>query len=311
MKSNSEINIDKFPDRKKLEEIIKDLKSVDLSKISYEKLFFKIHELIILFSTPSTLKAGQYICRGRINEAGQIFYSEREISYQPNNKNIKEFGRANCPGQPLFYGAIPSGRITEPRLVALFETFEILRAGNKLGNLNSFSSFVITTGIWKIKNNFQVADIIFNKQCIENIPEAKEYYKFHVSEIKKLWSDRADDIIHLLEFISDEFAKKRDDIKSDSDYKISVAYTEIVLNMHKLFGVVYPSVSSDLQGYNIALTIPAVEIFLELEQVNMFNVSQTGHGKLSMVCIANAKDLGPLKSNFKWEYINYPDSMHL
>jgi hypothetical protein len=111
------------------------------------------------------------------------------------------------------------------------------------------------------------------------------------------FSGRVDDIAYLLEFFSDEFAKK--EITSHEDYKISAAYADMIINSKTALGITYPSVRTDYQGYNVALSIPAVENFLELEVVAMFKVHKQGANSV-MDNLACATDLGPMKSSFNW-----------
>ncbi|GAA4203908.1 hypothetical protein GCM10022289_20910 [Pedobacter jeongneungensis] len=73
-----------------------------------------------------------------------------------------------------------------------------------------------------------------------------------------------------------------------------------------LLGATYPSVRTDYYGYNVALTIPAVEAFLDLEAVAMFKVyKKQGHTFIDN--LAFATELGELKSNFKWVDIKETD----
>ncbi|MGO3241193.1 MAG: hypothetical protein ACTJFN_02070 [Sphingobacterium sp.] len=70
-------------------------------------------------------------------------------------------------------------------------------------------------------------------------------------------------------------------------------------NFKNLSGVTYPSVRTDCQGFNVALTIPAVETFLELEVVAMFKVYKKGEHTF-VDNLAYATQLCDLKSNFNW-----------
>ena len=133
-------------------------------------------------------------------------------------------------------------------------------------------------------------------------------YQYHYNNIKADFPDQIDEIEFLLEFFSDEFAKK--DIKDDSDYKISAAYTNIAINNRNYAGVLYPSVRSDYQGYNIALTIPAVENCLDLELAAMVKIHKNKNETL-MENIALATDLGNLKSDFKWVSIKGTDEDYI
>lgn len=287
-------NIDNLPNKETIVSIVNEFKSTNLEKVSYQKIFYKIlNEMKIIPFVTAKLKEGHHIERARLNEPNQIFYSEQELSYRTDYHNIKKYGRANFPGQSLFYGAIKSEHIEHPRFINLLETSELFRSGDKKTN----ADFVMTVGKWRIKQDFEVVEIVFNKSSIDNIPQIKRAYEYHLNKIRDEMPDRIEEIEFLLQFFSDEFAKKT--IDSDNDYKISVAYTEMATTFKNLAGVTYPSVRTDYQGFNVALTIPAVEKFLELEIVAMFKVYKKG--KHTFVDnIAYATDLGNMKSHFKW-----------
>lgn len=296
-----EYNTDNLPNRAELERIVHELKSANLGKVSYEKVFYKIlNELMFIPFVTAKLRAGHHIERARINEPGQIFCSESELSYRTDAHNIKKFGRANAPEQAIFYGAIKTEHIEYPRIVNLFETSEIFRNNDQ----QSVDTFTMTVGKWRIKQDFEIVEMVFNQSNIENIPQIARAYEHHIERLRAEIPDRIDDIEFLLRFFSDEFAKK--EIKSDSDYKISVAYTQMADAFKNLPGVTYPSVRTDYYGYNVALTIPAVEAFLDLEAVAMFKVyKKRGHTFIDN--LAYTTELGELKSNFKWVDIKGTD----
>lgn len=287
-------NIKNLPDRQTINRIILELKTAELEKVSYEKVIYKIlNELKLIPYASAKLKAGSHIERARINEPNQIFYSEKDISYRTDFNNIQKYGRANVPGQSLFYGSIKSDHIEIPRIINLFETSELFRSDEKEVN----NEFVMTVGKWRIKQDFEVAEIVFNKLNVANIPQIRKSFEYHINKLKTETPDIADDIEFLLQFFSDEFAKKT--IKSDSDYKVSAAYTELAIMLKNLAGVVYPSVRTDYQGFNVALSIPSVENFLELEIVAMFKVCKNGK-EIFIDNLAYATDLGAMNSNFNW-----------
>lgn len=76
---NKEYNTGNLPDRAELERIVQELRSADLGKVSYEKILYGLK--FIPFVT-AKLRSGHHIERAKINKPGQIFYSERELSYR-------------------------------------------------------------------------------------------------------------------------------------------------------------------------------------------------------------------------------------
>jgi hypothetical protein len=288
-------NLDNLPDSRTLTEIFSTFRKLNLANISYQKLYYSLFgQLKIIPVTSAILKAGHHIEIARINKDNEIYYSEKEISYRTDFENIKKFGRANLPGQSLFYGAIKSEDIPHPRIINLLETSEILRSGD----LVSETHLTMTVGKWRIIRDFEVMEKVFNKNAISALPGVEKSYKHHVCEATLNHPERVEDVKGILEFFSDEFAKK--DVTSDEHYKISVAYTNYVLNNLNLGGITYPSVRADYHGYNVALPISVVENFLQLEVVAMFKLYKR-QDKLFLDNLAYATELGDLNSNFKWE----------
>lgn len=119
-----------LPAKEKLQSIIYALKNADLSRVTYSRIInILVTELKSIPYITAKLKAGHHIERARINKPKEIFTSEAEITYRTDFENIIEYGRANSPGQSLFYGAIKSDHIENPRLVNLFETSELYSRG--------------------------------------------------------------------------------------------------------------------------------------------------------------------------------------
>ncbi|MCK4923142.1 MAG: hypothetical protein KAS71_18975 [Bacteroidales bacterium] len=275
-----------------IHEFINNLKSADIKKVSYKKL---IHIIIQNnFQLPYTtliLKKGTPIERGRLNENDGYFNSEFEISYRTDAGNIKDFGRANKPFQSRFYGTIPSKDIKSLAVVLFSEIVEQFR---KIP-ASDFET-TMTIGRWIIKEDFEIADVCFSEEYF-NIEEIKNRYDFWKNETKndligqKEYQD-------LLTFFSKEFSKIQ--IDTHFDYKLSSLYADIAVDANKLNGISYPSVKTNYEGYNVALTSDAVERYLELKEVAMFKfVVKNGNPVVYQTHYSN--NLGPFNSKFKWK----------
>lgn len=283
-----------FPDNKQLKESIQRFKNLDFSKISYQKIVFSLlKDIVVIPVSIAKIHEGYPIFRARINRDGEIFSSESEISYRTDYKNITEYGRANIPHQSMFYGAIESAEVKHPRIVNLFELSELFRTPNEKDG-----EVIMTAGKWRIKKEFQVIEMVFNKANIELNPDIKKAFEYQRDLMLKDHPEQIEQIENVLEFFSDEFAKR--DIKGDFDYKISAAYMNMVLSQHnELHGITYPSVRMDSKANNIALFPESVENLLELEMVGMFKIIKKGKHS-TMENIAIATDLGNYNTNFKW-----------
>lgn len=281
------------PNKEELEAILDKYSSIDLNGVSMPKLMKELNQdLRFLPFTTALLKKGWSIERARINKPGQVFYSENEISYRTDISNITEFGRANLPHTSLFYGSIVSEKVKYPRIVNLLETEEVFREKSLAD-----TELTYTVGKWKIKEDFELAEIVFSETVRKKIPKIQQAYEYHAKQMKSDYPESFDYLLKVLEFFSNEFAKT--EISSHNDYKLSAAYSEFAF-MKGLNGVVYPSVRTEYEGLNVAIPINAVETFLELDVVGMFQVFK----RKDRTFIKNAKiatNLGPMNSQFQWE----------
>ena len=285
-----------LPTIEQINKVLTELNELSLQDVSYDTIFEKLAtELKIIPFVTAILKKGHYIERGRINGQEQIFNSESELSYRTDNENIKDYGRANCPNQSMFYGAVKSEFIDYPRIVNLFEISGLFRDGDLIAD----GEFIFTVGKWMIKEDFEVVEIVFDKKTIERIPEIKKAYEYHLENLKRDFPDKIEEFSTVLEFFSNEFAKT--DISSDNDYKISAVYTNMAIDNRGHNGVIYPSVRTEGQGRNVVLPISTVDKYLELEKVAMFKIVKRGASAV-ISNIAVALELGENNDDFNWEY---------
>lgn len=288
----------KFPELPSVDEIKKlivEYETADLEKVSFNKLSVQLRKLKWIPILTAKLNKGYHIERARINRPEEIFYSEADISYRNDYENIKTYGRANMKHQSLFYGAIESDVIKHPRLINLLETSQIFRDLDKIKV--DKADFVMTVGKWRIKEDIEVAEMVFNKDSIKNSKDVEKSFKYHQENLAKEHPENLEQFLLILEFFSNQFARK--DINKNTDYMISAAFTDFVINWKGLPGLKYPSVKSDYIGHNIVLTPVVVEQFLELEIAAMFRITKNGENSL-VSPIKHATEFGPLNSNFKW-----------
>lgn len=184
-----------FPDNEKLKNVIRDLKSVDLSEVSYQKIIYTlIKDIVVIPVSVANLRKDYPIFRARINKKGCIFTSEKDISYRTDFENITAYGRANIPHQSMFYGAIESSEVEYPRIVNLFELSELFRIPN-----NNDGEIIMTVGKWRIKKDFQVIEMVFNKENIKNNPDIKKSFVYQRDIMVKDHPEQIEQIENVLE----------------------------------------------------------------------------------------------------------------
>lgn len=289
-------NLDKLPSLEDLRNIITEIENTNLATVSYNKLFKKLISLQLIPFVTAKLKKGYHIERGRINKPDEIFTSEKDLSYRSDYENIKTYGRANAPQNPLFYGAFQSDIIKHPVMVNLLETSEIFRnlENTKLDD----ADFIMTVGKWRIKEDFEVVEIVFDEKSIKNSADVQRSYAYHLEKLNAEFPEHTERFELILKFFSNQFSKKNPD-NNHYNYMVSAAYADMAINQKGFKGLIYPSVQTDYQGNNVVLTPGAVENFLELEVAAMFRV--TKHKDHTIITpIKHTTEFGPMNSEFKW-----------
>lgn len=283
------------PKLKILKRHVEALKKTDFGKLSFTEVYRYIEKTISFIPfTVARIHANHHIERARINFNGEIFNKEESISYIKDSSIIQHYGRANKPNQSMFYGAVKSDMVPLPRIVNCAEIQDVLRTKNEK---NITTEFIVTVGKWKIIKDIDVIEMVFKTDLIHSVPDIERAYKQQMSYFEKSIPHGIKQMEYLLSFFSDEFA--RSDIKTDRDYWISAAYTNMALKINGINGVIYPSVRTDYLGTNVALTPKIVDNNLKLETVEMFHVYIKSK-KVFLNKIMEATDFGILNSDFKW-----------
>lgn len=283
------------PKLKILKRHVETLKKTDFGKLSFNEVYRYIEKTISFIPfTVARIYANHHIERARINFNGEIFNSEESISYIKDCSIIQRYGRANKPNQSMFYGAVKSDMVPLPRIVNCAEIQDVLRTKNEK---NITTDFIVTVGKWRIIKDIDVIEMVFKNDLIHSVPDIERAYEQQMSYFEKSIPHGIKQMEYLLSFFSDEFAKS--DIKTDRDYWVSAAYTNMALKINGINGVMYPSIRTDYLGTNVALTPEVVDNNLRLENVEMFHVYVKGKN-VFLDKIMETTDLGILNSDFKW-----------
>lgn len=266
-----------------------------LDKIEYDDIKALFRESIkqIPIATAKIHK-NALIDRVRLNREIDFFTKQSDLSYITDQDVIdnymKEFGRANKPFQPLFYGALESSRIKQNRLTALYETSNLIHdteAVNLEGELATLSR-------WIVQEEMIIAEIVFSDEAIANNPDIYRSFQNQYKQIMKY--ENREFALKLLQFFSDEFARKT---LTHHDYKLSVAYSELIMYEKGLPGITYPSVKSGFQGQNIVLRPDVVNDNLILETVSTHRLHKNGMNAL-FNNYYHTQNFGENNEAFKW-----------
>jgi hypothetical protein len=267
-----------------------------LDKIDYEDIKILIREsLKFIPITTAKLYKGTAIDRVRLNGSIKLFNSQTELSYINNQKIIDkyltEFGRANKPFQPMFYAALRSSKIEHNRLTAYLETSEMIHNTESI----NLEGELFTVSRWEVLNELEIAEIVFSDDALKMNPDTQLSFKNQFNNLKN--SEYREIALRQLQFFSNEYARKS---KSHHDYKISVAYSDFLLNDYGLDAITFPSVKSDYQGQNIVFKPESVDKHLEIKIVSTHRVHKNKM-KSMMSNFYHTTEFGTNNSEFKWD----------
>jgi len=247
---------------KTIQQIIKTIQSIPKEEKNKELFINEYYQLGKIGVIETKFHPGKFVFRSRINENDDSFKSRDKISYPP--KPSSDFGRANLPGQTMFYGSfVPSltgkDEINHAYIINAYEICSWLRDKKSKGEKK------ITIGKWLVNCDIALVTIPFHEDFVkqtalaknlnsefnENLAETPEFEK-----TTRVWNN----------FISQEFAKPVENINS-SDYIISATYTDFLLKTG-FDGVIYPTVQLDGRGFNFAVKTEVVDKCLDIEIVS-------------------------------------------
>lgn len=203
-------------------------------------------------------------CRAHTKNEG-LFTKLNDLTYRGDEFYIKDFGRANEPGQSIFY-------CSDDPITAFSETSIVTRQ-----NVAVDFEF-ITTGAWKVKEDFKVgyipatADIKGLNKTMDGLNDNFE------SLMDKFKNDDTENHLNVLDFLSQEFLRNAQG--DNSNYKISCAFANYIykaISFDKIIigGLLYSSTIYNRRGVNLAL-LPTTADKLELVTARKGKMVKTG-----------------------------------
>lgn len=254
----------RLPEIDKIETSIKELKQLDLSKISVEDLKIRLNNSFPILNFGEVVWDSRYhVFRVRRNFGNDFtpYNNLCNIGLPPADKT--PFGRANNEFDPIFYGSHEGD-------LALFECCQNIFEHDRFEPQN------FTMGVWKVKTNetLRLVPIIDSEEVqnvrtdMRNINELSE--KQHNEWLTSKKVIEASKIIR--KFFADQFAKSG--IKSTNDYKISAFFAQTIKDMNKISavkfdGILYPSIAYRFRGDNVAIFPSSLH---KLEPLKCFSI---------------------------------------
>jgi len=276
-----------------------------LDEIEYEDIKVLIAESIRHVPVAlAKLKKHVAIDRVRLNKDIPFFKTQKELTYITDeeviSKYLTEFGRANKPHQALFYGALTSDKIQENRMTAYAETSTLI-CDTELVNLEGE---LFTLSRWITNQELIVPEIVFSEEAIVANPQTAASFQMH---LKALMEEPMRELaLRQLQLFSQEFARKA---RSHHDYKIAVAYADLLMTQGNHPGILYPSVKTGFQGQNLVLRPDIVDKHLILSNVSTHRLHKNKMSSI-MANYYHTTEFGENNSNFVWN-LNECDEISL
>lgn len=271
-----------------------------LEYISYEQIYGAIADMRDKFIPTAIIHKGAYIDRVRVHRnLTDLFYKEEDVSYIHDKEIIENnvgFGRANKEKQAIFYGAVESPEIKQPRIVAYFETSPIIKELEKHPNVVE----LLTVSRWRVIEDIEVVEMIFSDEALKVSKYAQMSLEHQLQHYKHL--PLAKEYEEQGRFFSNEFA--RSDVRPGEDwkYKITSAYANYIWDHTHLKSITYPSVQSSYLGQNVALLPEMVDRSLRLEApIGLFKFERINGINQPIDSTHIAMDLGNNNSAFVWQ----------
>lgn len=257
-----------FPSPSEFDSLLNQLESVNLSEDSAEKQLYDLFKKLVTLPVVSySLPADFPLTRARLNNNGERYSQVDQVWHKPTECNTG-FGRASNPNINVMYGAInpyPDNSINKPdeRITALCEISDIY-----FTNPEDIKTEVVTFARWvpgkelKMICPFDFSELSLESPIMNEMNEA--YLK--VIEENEPFNEQ---ITRFHAFISNQFSKYP--ILNEYEYKTTALFTEMITSMG-FDGVIYPSVKTDLKGFNVAINSEFVE-----ENFSLFAVAECTH----------------------------------
>jgi RES domain len=243
----------RFPSKEVALEFISKLRGLTLKDISLNELDGLIDEAfhMIPFGL-GVIPKDKLLYRARVNEKDKQFLHLDQLTLR-KHQDVKSFGRANQPGESIFYCSTNMN-------LACGEVLQDMRYSFQ----PKYEAGFATVSVWKTIKEIRVAPMYYSDEVTKVRKDIAAYKEGNRKQLKE-WNKVSHATLEIsdliMEFFCDEFSKG--DINYEDDYKFSVSYTRRLQDANTLIapehrkerfdGVVYPSVALKFAGDNVAL----------------------------------------------------------
>jgi hypothetical protein len=219
----------------------------------------------IEFTIPLTIyRKGTKFIRNRVHRENEIIFENvDQLSYRKDIENIDKFGRANEPGQSVFY-------CSNNEILSFVETSYIAREQkDKDYEYN-------TTSIWVSTEDILAVSLLTNDDIKGQHTEIDESSRSFENLISGQNDESANAVKSLLQFLSKEFSRAS---KGNSNhYKITAAFANYIFDsVNNADGILYPSTLYRTEGFNFAFKPDVVENKLQFYAAQRIKMQNMGN----------------------------------
>lgn len=188
---------------------------------------------------------GTKFVRNRVHQEDVLFDSVDQLSYRRDIQNIRRFGRANEPGQSVFYCSNNDN-------LSFAETSYVAREQKD----RDFE--YVTSGLWIATENITAVSLLTNEYIRGQHAEIDESSKSFENIIALQNDESATAFKDLFQFLSKEFSNVSEG--NSNHYKITAAFANYIFNsVEKADGLLYPSTLYPREGFNFAFKSKIVD----------------------------------------------------
>ncbi|MFN3445764.1 MAG: RES family NAD+ phosphorylase, partial [Bacteroidia bacterium] len=220
----------------------------------------------------------------------------RTFSYNPNKSAVIQ-GRSNIQGHPVFYGALSEA-------TAICESSDKIEEGQEL---------FISKWCIKKEKNYGFVNLIFNNEPILG-EMVYSFNKHRLDRMKKMFDMYEEEKKAALQLfltgVSNFFL--RDNYKASSFLGHYYLYDEVTnLDNFKADLIIYPSVKSKYNSFNIAIRPDFVDSSMELMEVKKIRVNKFDDGGGAHVSLLNTGT--PKNGKIQWykNRVLLPENMRI
>lgn len=219
------------------------------------------------FPIPITIyPKGTKFIRARVHNRNEDFFKTTDqLSYRKDLLNIKKFGRANEPGQSIFY-------CSNNEILSFVETSHIARE-NKEKNFE-----YLTESLWISTEEITAVTLLTNENIRGQHSEIDNSSRSYERMFESQNDENSKIVKELLEFLSKEFSQIANG--NSNHYKITSAFANYIYDtVEDVDGILYPSSLYPIEGFNFAFKPNVVETKMKFYAARRIKMTKIGDKK--------------------------------